>query len=133
MNEAFESVRAFHQAFGVPAAGLPHMMAPGRVSRRANWISDEVQEFRDAVSLADQADAMIDIIYFALGGLVEMGIKPDGLFSIVQAANMAKLWPDGTAHFRSDSKILKPPGWVDPRPAIEAEIDKQVRGESTHG
>ena len=34
---------------------------------------------------------MIDLMYFALGTMVEMGLEAEELFDIVQSANMAKL------------------------------------------
>ena len=55
---------------------------------------EEINEFLDAVKeqdIVEQADAMIDTIYFALGTLVEMGVQPEQLFDIVQHANMSKL------------------------------------------
>lgn len=126
MNREYDAVKDFHVSFGVPAADRPTISAPDRIERRANWIESEVWELREARGIVDQADAYIDIIYFALGGLVEMGIRPDGLFDAVQVANMAKLWPDGKPRFREDSKILKPPGWADPSEALRVEIARQV-------
>lgn len=68
---------------------------------------------------------MIDLIYFALGTLVEMGIRPEKLFEIVHEANMAKLFPDGKPHFNSEGKTIKPATWVDPEQKIINEIEWQ--------
>ena len=84
-------------------------------------------EFLAARSVPDQADAMIDLIYFAVGTLVEMGVRPETLFDIVHAANMTKLWPDGKPRFREDGKTVKPPAWVDPHDALREEIERQAR------
>ena len=68
---------------------------------------------------------MIDLIYFALGTLVEMGVKPKEIFDIVQTANMTKLWEDGKVHYReTDNKVIKPPSWEDPYPKIKEAIDR---------
>jgi predicted HAD superfamily Cof-like phosphohydrolase len=94
---------------------------------RAAWIEEEAQELREATTIDAQADAFIDVIYFALGGLVEMGLQPGPLWDIVQGANMAKLWPDGHPRFRDgDGKVLKPAGWEDPGPRLAAEIRRQL-------
>ena len=61
---------------------------------------EEVDEFVESTNVVDQADAMIDLIYFALGTLVEMGVRPAPLFDIVHNANMQKLWPDGAPRIR---------------------------------
>ena len=67
-------------------------------------------------------NAMIDTIYFALGTLVEMGVKPEALFEIVQEANMSKLWADGKPHFNEMGKTIKPEGWQDPHEKLKAAI-----------
>ena len=88
---------------------------------------EEINEFIEAEEIVEQADAMIDVIYFALGTLVEMGIKPDNLFKIVQDANMAKLWPDGKPHYNKDGKTIKPSTWEDPHDKLRAEIERQYK------
>jgi predicted HAD superfamily Cof-like phosphohydrolase len=74
-----------------------------------------------------QSDALIDAFYFLAGTLVETGVKPQALFDIVQAANMAKLGPDGKPIIRpEDGKIMKPEGWEPPEAKLEAEIKRQI-------
>lgn len=127
MNNEWEEVKKFHEAFGQPVSDLPALLEPFFVKRRTEWIEEELREFNEATNIVDQADAMIDVIYFALGTLVEMGVKPDGLFSIVQEANMSKLWEDGKARYRPDGKIIKPVGWQAPEPKILKEIERMNR------
>ena len=86
---------------------------------------EELNEFRDAKNIYEQTDAMIDLIYFALGTLVEMGVRPEQLFRIVHEANMSKLFPDGTPHYNEDGKTIKPPTWVDPEQKIIDEVEWQ--------
>lgn len=127
MDACWEAVKAFHEAFGAPAADRPVLLAPERVGYRVAWLREEVDELTEAQTIAEQADAVIDLIYFALGTLVEMGVRPQELFEIVHTANMQKLWPDGKVRTRSDDgKILKPPGWQAPEPLLEAAIHKQL-------
>jgi predicted HAD superfamily Cof-like phosphohydrolase len=124
---AWEDVRAFHLAFAAPAPEAPSLIERERVEARADWIEEEVQELREAVTIEEQADAFIDVIYFALGGLVNLGIRPGALWDIVQGANMAKLWPDGRPRYREgDGKVIKPDGWEDPGPKLAAEIRRQI-------
>src|SRR5581483_5698677 len=115
IDRAFEDVRAFHLAFGHPAPDAPSLLDSDLAGRRAAWIEEEAQELREATSIAEQADAFIDVIYFAVGGLVNLGVQPGALWDIVQAANMAKLWPDGRPrHREGDGKVIKPADWRDP-------------------
>lgn len=73
------------------------------------------------------ADALTDINYFVQGTFTMMGVNPQPLLDIVQEANMSKIWPDGTVHYReSDGKILKPDNWIAPEPKLAEEIKKQM-------
>lgn len=134
MNQAYQAVREFHKAFGHPVADQPQPMLPSRALKRVKWMHEEIDEFlhstlesKDTVdTITGQADAMIDLIYFALGTLVEMGVKPEELFNIVQRANMAKLHADGKAHYNADGKVVKPAGWQPPEPQLRAEIVVQM-------
>ena len=129
INEEFAQVRDFHRAFNSPVSQTPVLLPEERAKHRAGFMLEEIQEFIDSKDIYDQADAMIDLIYFALGTLVEMGVKPKGIFEVVHEANMAKLWEDGEAHYREgDGKVIKPPGWEDPFPKIKQVIDKEMFG-----
>lgn len=125
MDKAYEMVRQFHRAFSVPLAQEPQMLAPERAQRRCDWMREEIDEFLQAQDLYDQADAMIDLIYFALGTLAEMGVKPGEIFEIVHRANMAKLFKDGKPHYNAQSKVIKPPDWQDPKDELIRQIDLQ--------
>lgn len=126
MDEPYGQVKEFHLRFSHPIASTPTKLTPERADKRAAWMDEELREFRGAHDVTDQADAMIDLIYFALGSLVEMGVNPSPLFAIVQAANMSKLWEDGKPRYHPDGKIAKPPTWQDPAPLLAAEIARQV-------
>ena len=127
MKKEWNDVREFHEKFGHPVAERPVMIDKRRALSRAKWMQEEVAEFLIADDIYEQADAMIDLMYFALGTMVEMGLEADELFAIVQQANMAKLWPDGKPHYNpTDGKVIKPAGWEDPAPKIKAYIDSVI-------
>ena len=127
MKKEWNDVREFHDKFGHPVASEPKMIDKKRALSRAKWRNEEVAEFLIADNIYEQADAMIDLMYFALGTMVEMGLEADELFSTVQQANMAKLWPDGKPHYNpKDGKVIKPEGWEDPAPKIKAYIDAVI-------
>lgn len=119
-------VREFHQAFHHPVASRPVMMSPERLENRARWLAEEIEEFRRANTLEEQADAIVDLLYFALGTMVEMGVDAAPLFEIVHRANMTKLWPDGKPRFGGDGKVQKPSTWHDPGEALRQEIARQA-------
>jgi predicted HAD superfamily Cof-like phosphohydrolase len=118
-------VRKFHETFKHPVSEKPTMIDLQRLRQRNKWVIEELEESEIAEDVIGQADAMIDAIYFLLGTLVEMGVKPQAVFEIVQEANMSKVFPDGKPHFNEVGKVIKPQGWVAPEPKIEAEIKRQ--------
>jgi hypothetical protein len=157
MEKQYEMVRVVHEKFGSPVAKIPQFLDAGtrydalyaageldstsrkmkaagaagfggQVVARGSWMVEELVEFLRAENVADQADALIDLIYFAIGTFVEMGINPEPLFSIVNEANMGKLWEDGKPRFDPQGKWIKPPWWAEkfaPEPRIRAEIERQ--------
>lgn len=128
MQHLIGDVTAFHRALAPELiTDAPRLQPPERANARADWLIEEAEELRVAKTIAEQADAYIDSIYFAIGGLADLGVDPQPLWDIVHAANMAKIWPDGSVRRREgDGKIVKPSNWVDPGPLIEAEILRQI-------
>lgn len=127
MNQQWLMVKEFHTRFGHLVNDEPTAMTPEQRRERYWFMHEENNEFLNAETVVEQADAMIDLIYFALGTLVNMGVQPDEPFRIVHEANMSKLWPDGKPRWREgDGKVLKPPTWVDPAPLLQAEIERQI-------
>lgn len=126
MRNEQNAVKEFHLAFGHPVADTPTLLTPERAKARYKWMKEEIDEFLEASQdgdLVEQADAMVDVIYFALGTLVEMGVDGQALFDVVQRANMSKLWEDGKAHYNADGKVIKPSIWQDPHDIISQAIE----------
>lgn len=100
----------------------------GLVAKRVSWMLEEIAEFAAADTIEDQADALIDLIYFAIGTFTLMGVNPEPLFDIVHAANMGKVGPDGKVLRNEQGKIIKPEGWKErysPEPLLAEEIELQ--------
>lgn len=120
-------VRAFHEKFGVAAPNEPTDAAEVDQAAhvcRLGWLCSEIDEGYVAVDNDDQAelaDAYVDIIVFALGGLVELGIDGGPLFDEVMTSNMAKVKLPGVA------KISKPEGWKHPDIAALIEAQRKAR------
>jgi len=128
INNEFEMVKEFHKAFNHPYANKPTLMNMDRAIKRIVWMNEEINEFSQATKNQDiyeQVDALIDLIYFALGTLVEIGVTPAEIFAIVQKANMNKLFPDGKPHYNEVGKVIKPTGWEDPHNKIIEAINNQ--------
>ncbi|CAN7170377.1 hypothetical protein [Brevundimonas sp. LjRoot202] len=121
-------IREFHEVFArTPHPTGPTLLTPFQVERRVTWCAEEGQEIREATTIAEQADGFLDMIYFALGGLDEMGIDPSPIWDIIHGANMAKRQPDGSVKRHPETgKTLKPGDWQDPDPLIRAEVERQI-------
>lgn len=77
MNREWEQVKEFHRVFHHPIGDYPQVLSFERAQKRYRWIKEEIDEFLAASEngdIVEQADAMIDTIYYALGTLVEMGM-----------------------------------------------------------
>lgn len=124
MNKSQKQVREFHKAFNHPIADKPTLLSFKRKNFRYDLMKEELDEFMGAIGcppnvLIDEIDALIDLLYFTYGTLVEMGIDAEEMFDIVQECNMNKLGPDGKPIYRDDGKVLKPDGWVGPEEKIK--------------
>ena len=126
INNEYEMVKDFHKAFGHPVADKPTEMKFGRRVARRRWMTEELDEFLVARDVYSQTDAMIDLMYFCLGTLCELGVPPADVFKVVQDANMGKLH-DGKPKYREDGKIIKPEGWQPPEPKIKEIIDGLIK------
>lgn len=95
-------VKRFHKAFGHPIADAPRLEPTGLQYARSKRLESELFALSQAKTIADQSLAYMNIIHFAIGGLVVTGIEPTKLWDIVQGARMTEF------------------------PAVIAEIDRQI-------
>jgi predicted HAD superfamily Cof-like phosphohydrolase len=75
-------------------------------------LQEEVEEFDDADTIADQADALVDLIYFSLGALHQMGVQTGKVWNEVHRANMSK--KKGLTKRGDDNDAAKPSDWKAP-------------------
>lgn len=127
LNTKWEQIREFQEKFGQPYRETPMKLDDSRAKIRSSWMLEEVGEFLEADNVIDQSDAMIDLVYFAIGTMVEMGVKPEKIFNEVHKANMSKLWEDGKPRFDEKGKVIKPDNWQTPEPIIEEILKAQKK------
>lgn len=125
MIKEFEMVKQFHEACSIHMPNVPTQLDEAEKVRRWHFLYEELLEFSNAYTVTDQADALIDIIYFAIGTFTLMGVKPSEIFEIVHQANMQKVGPDGKVIRNDQGKIQKPAGWEPPEKYIALEIECQ--------
>lgn len=114
----------------LPIPAQPETLGLARTRWAMSALTEEITEFEVASrsgDVAEAADALIDLVYFALGRLVEMGVPAKMVFDEVQRANMSKV--QGTLSKRPGSRgydAVKPPTWIGPDHSLLLELDMDV-------
>lgn len=122
MSGNFNDVGEFHRKFGLPVSekGRPAALPPSEVLEfRTRFLEEELTEFKEAVangSLEKAADALVDLVYVALGTAHMLNLPWEPLWQEVQRANMAKERATSAAQSKRGSTldVIKPPGWQPP-------------------
>ena len=102
----------------------PVLMSEEAIAFIREMVNDELDELEEAVNTIEQADALVDAIYYICDTAVRHGMNLDPLFNIVHRANMQKV-VDGKVIRREDGKIMKPDCWQDPEPFLRKEMERQ--------
>jgi predicted HAD superfamily Cof-like phosphohydrolase len=117
----FDDVEAFHIKFGVPLAGAPSFLDREANEFRVKFMQEELDEFKEDYANGDMlkaADALVDLVYVAMGTASMMGLPWQQLWDEVQRANMSKVRASGADDARSVRKsaldVVKPEGWKGP-------------------
>jgi len=134
MTTNFEMVGEFRKAMGLPIGDRPKFLPPAETSYFARFILEELSEYLRATEeghLVDAADALVDLVYVAMGCAHAMGLPFDRLFDIVHQANMRK--EPANQYIRSlrgsQYDVVKPIGWVGPECEMQSLISElQWRG-----
>lgn len=111
----FEDVRLFYRKFDLLISDQPRWLTREKFNERMDCMTEELREFAEAVLEDDidkAFDALIDLVYFAKGTAVMMGLPWAAGWAEVQRANMAKV--RGVTHRGHKVDVKKPPGWQPP-------------------
>ena len=111
-------VARFHREItGQPMPDRPTQLSVERKRYALDHLHEEIGEFADAWEAGDlpgQVDALVDLIYVAMGRLLEMGFAPGACFEEVHRANMAKVPGSLAKRGNVPFDTVKPPGWTPP-------------------
>lgn len=106
------------EVVALPVPPKPVILKADRLAWAHTALQEELDEFIGACNdddVLEASDALIDLIYFALGRLTEMGVPAAAVFDEVQRANMDK--QRGSLSKRPGSMghdAVKPEGWEAP-------------------
>ena len=125
MRSNFEDVGDFHEKFGLPNTmdGLGDTelsVSDELMAFRLKFMHEELEEFTKALETMDHPemfDALLDLVYVAMGTAHLLGYPWQTGWNAVQTANMKKVraLPDGSNSKRgSGFDVVKPAGWKAP-------------------
>lgn len=128
----FDDVGDFHRRFDLPAVpkgggaaepSFPPLMDEELYQFRLKFLRQELREFKDgweAGDLAEVADALVDLVYVALGTAHLLGLPWQEMWDEVQRVNMSKVRASSAAESQRAtgrghaSDVVKPEGFTPP-------------------
>lgn len=133
----FQDIKAFHEKFDLAYTGKPRMLASELADFRIKFLSEELAEYTRHATLMENAlcnlsfdfnkrslpdhlegmfDALVDLVYVAIGTAYLQGFNFDEGWKRVHEANMRKQRAKDAGESKRGSSfdVIKPPGWVPP-------------------
>lgn len=122
----FDDVGRFHEKFGLHSV-TTHGAGPvdkydtdDLIEFRVDFMREELNEFIEAADLKDDAgmfDALIDLVYVAMGTAHLLGFPWHEGWREVQRTNMLKerATSQDMSKRRSEFDVVKPEGWTPPQ------------------
>lgn len=120
-NPMMEMISQFHEHFDLAYTGTPRFLDLDLSEFRIKFMQEELDEYKEARANSDlekQLDALVDIMYVALGTAYLHGFDIAEAFYRVHKANMNKIRVSREDDERSTRKnihdVVKPEGWLPP-------------------
>lgn len=139
MADLMKDIRAFHEKFELTYDGKPRVLKPELAVFRIDFMIEEVEEYSRAITAAHselhepgllkdkdrafiaeqlekQLDALVDLVYVALGTAYLHGFDFNEAWRRVHEANMKKVRARNAGESKRGSiyDVVKPAGWEPP-------------------
>lgn len=114
MNNMLKLIGKMHSHFGITSEQVEFTQT--EKCFRINCLTEEVQEYKESTTKADELDALVDLAVFALGTAERQGMLGafEEAFERVMKANMAKQVGPNTKRDSFAIDLVKPEGWTAP-------------------
>lgn len=121
IDRMWRDIDSFYVKFHFPRTVMPTPLGALGASgfERLRHLREEIDELEAAIAAGDvaaQTDALVDLVYVALGTAWVAGLPWASAWDAVHAANMRKVSGTGP------KRVAKPAGWTDPIDEIRATI-----------
>ena len=130
-TDLINDIDRFHKKFGFEKTDKPDIPDDSElVNFRTSFLLEELAEYSQAITKKDTAgalDALVDIVYIALGTAWLFNLPFEKAWKEVQRANMEKIRAKDTTGKRGTKfDVIKPKGWKAPNidQIVEEEIEK---------
>lgn len=133
MDKMWSDIVAFHNKFKVPQSEAPSIeLVDGLLDFRLGFMREELDEFVEAVELNDHVkafDALIDLVYVAMGTAYVCQFPWQDGWDVVHAANLTKRRVEHASESKRGSSydIVKPEGWISPELELSAILTLHAR------
>ena len=109
----------FHKKFEIPIEKYPAFPSKELLEFRMKFLREEVDEFGEAVrndDIVKAFDALIDVVYVAIGTAVIMNLPFEKGWDIVHSANMTKIRARNASQSKRGTAfdVVKPSNWIAP-------------------
>lgn len=130
----YDDVQEFFNKFGFTVNQKPTKLPASLLHERALFLIEELNEFIQGCgfqiacfsdngvtvvgkvggvnNIEEQADALIDLVYVAIGTAIMLGLPWQELWNDVHRANMEKIF--GKTKRNQENDCMKPPDWNPP-------------------
>ena len=114
-----DDVRAFHIKFGMPTRRPGDLFQKDVILFRISFLLEELQELSSSLNnndLEGATDALVDLVWVAIGSADILGLPFEAAWTEVKKANMAKIKVASSRDSKRGSllDIGKPRGWRPP-------------------
>jgi predicted HAD superfamily Cof-like phosphohydrolase len=111
-----KDIKDFHEKFGLSYDGPPRKLPADTEDFRVKFMQEELDEYINADTLDKKFDALIDLVYVALGTAYLHGFPFHRGWFEVHSANMKKqrAKSDADSKRNSSQDVIKPEGWKPP-------------------
>ena len=132
-----KDIDAFHKKFGFEKNSTVSIPENNElVNFRTSFLLEELTEYTQAITKKDTAaalDALVDIVYIALGTAWLFNLPFEKAWQEVQRANMSKIRTKSKSKKRGTSfDVVKPKGWIPPDIEQIIEEEKEKQNEDTN-
>ena len=115
----FQAITEFHEKYGLTGPEQPSVLENDLANFRIEFMSEEWEEYCDAHAIDDlegMLDALVDLVYVALGTAYLHGFDFNEAFKRVHEANMKKVRAERQDESKRGSSydVVKPDGWTPP-------------------